>query len=406
MINIVHELRRARGKNAKLEILKKHSDNFHWLRYLQYVYDDSINYYVSAPAAGHFVHDLDVSAMFESLEALKDGKYKGNAARSFVQDCSYDYGELFRLALKRNINAGVSYGLLDIAYPDLIYQFKVMLAEDQQLSQSNLPAWASIKYDGVRLVIRVESGFVAIYTRSGKLLNLTSLAKQMSVQNDGWYDGELVTGNGKQSDRTKITGYVNKILKGTADDIDVPYKFCIMDIIPLEDWDKRHSVIPYLTRYSELNDNLIIDKNIMIIDQTEVNSLEEINSMFDGLLVAGFEGIILRWPQDTYRWDRSTDLTKKKAIKEGIADCTGINEGSGKYLGLIGSLQCKAILEGKEVRFNVGSGLSSADVEEDPSYFVGKRIEIEYNDIVKSDKNDYYSVFLPRFKRVLGNVDI
>jgi DNA ligase-1 len=404
MISIVHALRRAKGSNAKLKILKSHSNNFQWIKFLSYTYDSSKNYYVSPPADTTFIDDLcDYNEMFNVLDRLSTGNYIGQSGRDIAKSASKLYGEVFRLVLAGSINAGVSVTTINKAYPGAIPEFKVMLAEDVVVTK--FPILASTKYDGVRVLAFVYADETILRTRSGKQLNIDSLVRNMSKYPEGVYDGELVLGNGLQNDRTGITGHVNSVLKGGSTDIP-GYSYVIFDYMPLEDWENKNSSKDYLTRLRELNNFHIPDISIRYSEQTSVNSAKEIESLYEDRIAKGYEGLILRYPEDPYVWSRSSMLIKKKAIKECVLTCTGVKEGTGKYAGAIGSLLCEGKVEGKVVRVNVGSGLSKFDVFQEPEHYIGSKIEVLYNDVIKSDSNEFYSLFLPRFKRKQNNMDV
>jgi DNA ligase-1 len=219
------------------------------------------------------------------------------------------------------------------------------------------------------------------------------------------YDGELVAGDGRTENRTGITGHVNRILKGTSTSIK-DYTYVIFDYMTFDDWYSKQSSMPYSERHARLNEFYISDKNIRYIDLFELRTLDHVNEIFSDHIRRGFEGLILRYPEDPYMWTRSEKLIKKKAINEFILKCVDVTEGTGKYKGMIGALICEGIVEGKEVKVKIGSGLSAFDVDQHPSTYIGKNIEGLYNTVVKSDNNQYHSLFLPRFKRISGRMDV
>ena len=411
MIHIVHELRHCKGTNAKLDVLVKYKNDFNWLRTLKYMYDTSINYYISAPIDYSFVDEIDVADMFENLDVLASGQYRGNVAKSLALGGSEKFGEIFRLVLGGSLKAGVSTTSINKAYPDLIPTFPLMLAEAAPIKM--WPVWAFTKYDGVRLLVRVEDGVVTPKTRAGKHLEISSLIDSMKGMPNGVYDGELVKGNGLQSGRTKITGDVNRVLKGTWTDIQ-DYSAIFFDYLSLFEWDNKCCGRVYYERFEVLSENL------SSIDISEISGRKglvcklahfevmhnqvQVDELFNKLLLLGYEGLILRYGEDFYVWERSSLLNKIKAIHSGVLKCIGTTEGRNKYVGMIGALICEGIIDGKDIRVNV-SGLSDWDRDMDPDHFIGNGIDLLYNDIVKSDNNEYYSLFLPRFKRLLGRYD-
>ena len=91
----------------------------------------------------------------------------------------------------------------------------------------------------------------------------------------------------------------------------------------------------------------------------------------------------------------SKDLVKIKAVLDADLLCVDVEEGSGKYRGKVGAL----VLETScgRLRVKVGTGLSDLDRAKPFDYYVGKVIEIQYNEFIKSKVKSTASLFLPRF---------
>lgn len=414
IIKIVHELRIARGGNKKLAILKQHADNEPWKRFLLYTYNSSHNYWVSAPNDNTFFDDnaeFDHEGFFSGLACMIRREFKGSLARDYAKELSQKYGEPVRLALKGSINAGVSVKTVNKAYPGWIPTFDIMLAQDVPVEE--FPVMGFIKYDGVRVLVHVDpiAETSTAYTRSGKELNLLCLTRAMAVQRPGWYDGELVMGDGLQESRTKVTGNVNKVLKGSCNTFD-GYTFQIFDFVSESDWADKKCDTSYISRIKHLTENLVETDKIKLAYYKYMASSKDVNDMYEDLVDKGYEGMILRYMRDPYEWKRTSKLIKKKAKFEGIVKCTGTNPGTGKYEGMIGSLICEGTLDCERkreptyVEFSMGSGLSDYDRDQDPSYYIGQDIEIQYNDIVLGEGASVSSVFIPVFKRVAINRDI
>ena len=407
MIHIIQRLRAASGSNRKLTILRKEADNEAWKKVLVAMYDDSINYGVSAPHDFTFIEEpIDVDQLLSHLSLLSSRVYTGNDARAHALDGSETFGEVYRLILSGSLKAGVSVTSINKCYPGLIPTFEVMLAQDAEIH--TYPCVVSTKYDGVRLVafvVKPESGtsYVTLKLRSGKPIHIESLEFEMSKQPPGVYDGELVAGDGLQEGRTKITGSVNKCLKGTATDID-DYTFCIFDKISNDNWAKQECIIPYITRIDELN-KVEQSSKVRLADMFVAGSPEVVEEYYADRLARGYEGVIARYLQDPYVWGRTHALIKKKATKECVLTCVDTTEGTGKYAGLTGALVCEGKIGQLLVRVKLGSGLTDHDRELPPSHFVGQDIEVLYNDIVRAKDAMHYSLFLPRYKRIHKRMD-
>lgn len=405
MIEIVRQLRLARGGNKKLAILQSHKDNEDWKKILVAMYDSSINYYVGAPADLTFVDEpIDVPNMMFYLRELSNRSYTGGAARELAKEGSQEFGEIFRLILGGSLKAGVSIKTINKAYPGLIPTFPVMLAK--AVPNPKFPLYGSIKYDGVRVLAFVENKEVTLKTRAGKELVVLSLMDELSLYPDGVYDGELVMGSGKQAGRTSITGHVNKCLLGSTNEIHADYTYQVFDRVSIDDWDSLSCIVPFEERKHFLYRTAVPSHRVKMVPQYLLKSKKSVESMFAYMMSNGFEGLILRYAEDPYIWDRTDKLIKMKAVKEAVVVCEGYTEGEGKYAGMIGSLDCAGIVEDIPVRFSVGTGLSDHDREQPPEHYVGSDIEITYNDIVKAEGAVTHSLFIPVFKRRKVDKDV
>ena len=358
IMNIIYELRKAKGSNQKLVILSRHKDNIYWKKILVAMYDSSINYYISAPDDLTFIDDesLTIEKLFEVITHFSSKRYTGNAARTFALECSQLYGELFRLILGRSLKSGISVKTINKAYPDLIPTFTVMLAKD--VSVRSYPMLASTKYDGVRVIAFVNrQGIVYLKTREGKQLVISSLQRSLAGFPNGTYDGELVSGDGKQASRTTITGQVNKCLLGNSFDME-NYTFCIFDYLTPTEWNSHNCLTRYGQRLAILQETPVVPE-VSIVMQVPVYSDDDTEEMYKKRLKLGYEGLILRSSQGFYEWKRTDKLIKRKATHECRLRCHNITMGMGKYEGMIGSLFCSGIVDEKNVEVNVGDRKST-----------------------------------------------
>jgi len=402
MIEIVHELRLAKGSNKKKEILRKHVDNEPWKKVLLAMYDSSINYYTGCPNDFTFTTATDYSTMLDDLKQLTQRQLTGNAAKTYAIELSRKYGELLRLVLDGSLKCGVSIKILNDVYPGLIPTFPLMKGDHYDIIK--LPILCSIKYDGVRIVANVAQGKVTLQTSSGKCVYIGSLIHNLASQSDGVYDGELVAGDGKQVGRSKITGQLNKCLFGTATDM-TEYTYCIFDKVSLDEWDKRESHTSFYDRLMDLWAEFVPGPHIMLVQHRVIPTIEGVDGWYQHLLSLGFEGLIGRYYENVYVWKRSEAIIKQKATRTVVLTCVSTLPGEGKYEGMIGALHCEGGVEGQDVVVKVGSGLSDWDRDQEEKYFVGKEVEVMYNTVTLAEGADYHSLFLPRFKRVYGRTD-
>jgi len=410
LISIVHELRLAKGSNDKIKILEQHKDNELWKKFLRYTYDQFVSYGVTAPKDCTFdLLDID-DTMFDLLDMLTSRRATGKAAKEIVLSLSKVYGEIPRLVLGRSIKAGVSTTLINKVYPNLITMWVSMKGKDVPITE--FPIKTSIKYDGVKVFVKVQEDKISLYTSSGLEFKLESLSNEFSTAVLGMYEGELTHKEGKIVHRPIITGHLNSLLAGTKNDIP-DYKYRIYDWIDLEEWDALESKTQWWIRQkileSQFETGFKDSARVELVKQHFHGSLTEVVSMFEDLILNGYEGTMSRYANDVYAFSRVDRLIKKKSIRECIVKCVGVIPHSNLAKGNIGSLILEGTIVDKDagivfIQVKTGSGLSKFDINCDSEYFIGKDIEMLYNSITTTEGG--YSAFLPRYKRIVKNNEL
>jgi DNA ligase-1 len=129
--------------------------------------------------------------------------------------------------------------------------------------------------------------------------------------------------------------------------------------------------------------------------------------LLDDITSAGGEGLMVNVGNALYQHKRTNDLLKFKKVQTMDMYVVGIIEGTGKYEGMVGSLDCYAKFDdGTCVMCQVGSGLSDDQRwawSVNPNAIVGKIIEVAYFSKSQNKSTDgsyYYSLRFPRLKQV------
>jgi DNA ligase-1 len=203
-------------------------------------------------------------------------------------------------------------------------------------------------------------------------------------------------------DRSKVSGMINSAIHGKPIDEDF-LKFNCFDTMTSFDFDNKSCNLPYSERFSNLFKNVNIAGDLEILDIAEtvlIEDLEELDKLYQKKISEGYEGLILKSNDHKYTFKKNANWIKCKETKEADLLCIGYNEGKGKYEGMIGSLGCTGIVDGKAVSVDVGSGMTDNDRMKDPEEYINSTIEIKYNSLIKDKVTGNYSLFLPRFSRI------
>lgn len=283
--------------------------------------------------------------------------------------------------------------------------YKVQLAMEVPLNKIPLPCLGQLKYNGVRVTVLIrEFDDIKFVTRNGLVFEYPELKTSIKLLNLSYYmlDGELCFGNSQYTDHTAVSGIVNSALKTTPIRNGLPLVYNVFDCMELSDFITQECSTPYsvrLTNVEKLLEKTILN-NIKVAQTWNFMSHADIDIKFKELLEQGFEGMILKSWQHKYLFKRSKDWIKLKSIKTADLKCYAIQEGKGKYQGMIGALLCKGDVEGENIFVSVGSGLNDCARSIPEEHYIGKTIEIKYNSIIQDKTTNIWSLFLPRYVQV------
>jgi len=317
--------------------------------------------------------------------------------------------------ITKSLNIGIGAKLINKALKkEVIPDPSLMLAQDDE---SEINKWPKIiceeKYDGVRIIIVIDGEDVKIFTRKFNeiprhYLSVISdacleLIKKSGLKGSWFFDGELTDTN-----RKSVSGKVTKMLKGSpVDQIGDDLLFNIFDLEDTSVLQDGKGLIPFEIRRSTLEG--VFEENtstsLVLAESFLANEKEDIYTYYKSIIAKGGEGVILKNPDHVYECKRSKNWIKLKEVSDCDLVITGWYPGEGKREGLIGGFICED-LSGK-IKVKVGSGFSDDDLKEiskDPDSYINRICAVQYN-VVISDKNDNWSLFLPRLVEVRSDKD-
>lgn len=172
--------------------------------------------------------------------------------------------------------------------------------------------------------------------------------------------------------------------------------------------------VPYCERREELDKmskemDLPTDVRIVpALAMSDINDLENVASTFlHRVCNMGGEGLMINLASAAYSHKRTDQLLKFKRVQSIDMEVIDVQEGNGKYAGLIGAIWCSCKTDdGKVITVSVGSGLSDEQRMSwalRPSDIIGKIVEIQYFSLSQDGKTkgtEYYSLRFPRLKSV------
>jgi DNA ligase-1 len=343
--------------------------------------------------------------MFECLDKLMEREITGDAARSEILKVSKMFNEdeqfVFERILWKDLKCGVAEGLVNRVFPKLIPEFEVQLAQPSKfLKKVIYPCIVQPKMDGVRTIAIVDPSekSVIYYSRNGKeFLNFKCFDNEllkMSRNNSMVFDGEVI-GSTKGREFDQIMNQCRR----KYDVNPTGLNFHVFDVMKTHQFTNQKVNMKQLDRTEYLEDleGLLIDipfsqRRITFVDYLKVDSEEQLMRFYDTCIQDGFEGIIIKQLDGEYEFKRSSSWIKLKPNTSEDLKVVEIQEGKGKYEGLLGAL----IVDREGVKINVGSGFKDDErisLEEANKLYIGNTVEVIYDSVTKDG-----SLRFPRFK--------
>lgn len=422
MNKILETLRATASRNEKEAILKKNASNeilkqmiFLALDPYTQFYQKKIPEYKRSPLAA-----VPLDKALDRLANLSTRQVTGNAAIEYLRKLLSDLAPEDAIVLERvvlkDLNCGVQESTANKVWKDLIPSYPCMLAsgyEEKLVNKIPFPAIAQIKMDGMRFNAIVDAHLktVEYRSRNGKEIKINNwllddafleMAKNIGMSNVV-FDGELIVVDdaGKPLDRKTGNGILNKANKGTITEAESKQVRAILwDVIPLKYFREEKCVVVYKDRLATLAiavDHLqpIMSYLIAVVETKIVNNALEAQKLFESYYTQGQEGIILKDGEGIWENKRAKHQIKYKGELEADLLCTGWEEGSGKYKGMLGAL----VLTSGDGKINVSVGTGFSDSQRamiKKEDVLNKIICIKYNALIDNVVGDL-SLFLPVF---------
>ena len=426
---IIKDLENESSKNAKLEILKANIDNDLLRQFFLMALNPHLTFGLKAipdhtpkVAIGSFL-----GGAMQGLYPLASREITGNAAiehlRQILNSCSADHANLICRIIAKESQCGVSYKTINKVWKKLIPTTPYMRcasANDKNYDRVSYPAIVEKKANGEFLNIIKRNGQVEIQSRSGKVFDLHNCLDDdlLSLNGDNFVihgeglvlkEGRKIDDDDAFLDRKTGNGIINKgIIKGGTISIEEASRIVVecWDIVEYDCWTEGKSNTVYRRRFDYLC-SLIRSgsKKLTVIENRMVSNFGEAAKYYNELLQRGEEGAVLKNLDGIWKDHTSPNQVKMKVKDPADLLCVGtypfkkasVKRGkktvdSSNWIGGL-------ILESSDgiIKVRSGSGLSDLDREKDPSEYIDKIIELEYNEITDDKSTGQKSLFLPIF---------
>ena len=421
ILDILNDMASSSSRNYKLEVAQKNSTNELFKRVVFLAYDPFTQFYIrKIPAyAPRFDSGTkDLTWALNELNQLSSRHVTGNAGIDYLtmilENLSKENAQVVERIIAKDLKVGASESTFNKVWPGLIHEYPCMLCspfDEKLVAKINYPAFVQKKEDGMRFNAIVKNGTIEFRSRNGKEIqlrgNLEKEFLEMAAGRNVVFDGELLVINkdGSVCDRQTGNGILNKANKGTITAKDAALVHAeLWDMIPYDDFQNGVFAVDYMTRWHYLlSTRMDQHHKIHLVDTVMVHSYEEARGIFEDFLARGYEGIILKDSSGIWENKRSRSQIKFKGEEECDLLVVGVQEGTGKYEGMIGALECESA-DGL-LKVSVGSGFTDEDRKKDADEYLNKIVAVKYNMRIKNKQGEE-SLFLPIFIEVRMDKDV
>jgi DNA ligase-1 len=172
------------------------------------------------------------------------------------------------------------------------------------------------------------------------------------------------------------------------EDVDVSRAYMMLfDFLPLGEWKSGNAVMTCTQRYDMLVQRVMglfeasQLKHVGVVERQIVPaSYPIIKELHDKCVSEGHEGVMIKDLDAPYRFGRGYEVMKLKDFHDADVKIIRVEEGTGKFKGMCGSL----VVDYKGIEVGVGSGLDDQlrhEIWKSPEMFAGRTIEVRYQEV-------------------------
>ena len=359
------------------------------------------------------------------LEGLRTRSLTGHNAKTAIESMSeqfdsIEWNGLCRRVIIKDLRCGITEKTLNKILENSEWRipvFTCQLATDSEKHTAKMTGLKRIecKLDGVRVLAVITRNTVNLYSRNGRrfdnfpqieqdLESIKGKLKYIFDKNNGIVlDGEIV-GESFQALMKQAQRKTN------AETKDMTYY--VFDWIPLEDFERgywnaqQHKRTKLLESHRELFEST---ESVRIMPGIEVDLAtaeghDVMRRFATDAVASGYEGIMIKDIDAPYECKRSSFWMKWKPVITVDLNIVGFEQGTGRNQGRLGAIICEGVDDDRNIRVNVGSGLSDDDRDQywtDRDYLLGRVVEVAA-DAVTQNQDGSYSLRFPRFVRFRG----
>jgi DNA ligase-1 len=410
VFEIIQKVSETNSRIEKESILNDNYDNELLKKTLEYTYNPYKIYNVGsktfnkkgASSESHFSNIFELLDWLLQRNASDETKAEIN---NFILSQPTEDQEWYKRMLLKDLKEGCSESTYNKVWKDLVPTFDVMLAKKFEEHEHKIKDDFIIttKLDGVRNAALKDNGTVKLMSRQGKLFeDFNELLEEIKMLPDDYvYDGEFLVTNTSEMDSKDL--YRATMKEVSKKGVKTNVEFHIFDMIPIQEFKDGKSKKKCIERKAILHDTLKLF-NFKLIKEVPVlykgNDKSKVFELLDEEISKGLEGVMVNL-NSAYETKRSDAILKVKKFHDADCLCLGVEEGTSKNAGKLGSILIQFEHEGILHTCNVGSGFSDDErikYYENPKLLIGKIVTVGYFELSQNQDSDAYSMRFPTWK--------
>lgn len=409
----INEINSSNSRLHKQSVLKKYKDDPIICKYLQIAFDPYKVYGISTKKLNKTVGVIgayNIETVFDLFDYLSEHNTGTDKDISICQEAlsnvcrqSREAGAVLEALICKDLSIGCDAKTINKEIPGLIPTFNVQLANkyfDKPEYVEGKTFAITTKIDGGRIIALKENGQVTFYTRAGqKYEGLVDLEQEMfdKLPDGLCLDGEITLLNNEGIPSKEAYKQAMKITRADGEKHGV--KMLVFDAMLAEEFRDQKCERVWEERRRALNmifgsRDLTYFELLPVLYEGEDTSM--ITTLLDEAVAAQQEGIMINLTLAPYEFKRTNYLLKVKKFNSADLRIIGFEEGTGKYVGMLGALIC----DYKDNVVRVGSGLTDnqrKEIWQNRFKYLDTIVEISYFEETK-DSTGKKSLRFPTFK--------
>ncbi|VIF91050.1 DNA ligase [Clostridioides difficile] len=409
--NIFNSLANTSGRKEKERILEEHKNNRMFVECLQFLLDTYIVTGISKKKISKTLNNVtynNINNIYDMIDYLIENNTGKDIDIKTIQVFANRNKELkdFIIGLAtKSTKLGVTSKTVNKIMPALIKEFNIMKAKNYKENKESIIGKEFIlttKLDGIRVIVINNKNKIDIFSKQGKIVKgLVDIEQEFIKLPIGIYDGELLAEgiyeNSKERFKETLKRYSKKGIKNGLE------MYCYDYIQNIDGfYIGKDETLCYLRKNNLEN---ILERCSFKIKHIKYlkplyqgKDIKVINKYWDEAIDNKEEGIMINLADAPYECERVKHLLKAKEFYTCDIKCIAIEEGNGKYKGVLGNIIC----DYKGCRIGVGSGFTD---EQRKYYFnnqdkiINHVVEIKFFEETNNEKGDL-SLRFPIFLRV------